>query len=407
MEYDVAVIGGGPAGAAAAITAAKRDRSVLVVEADVFPRHHVGESLVYVWPALRSLGVAEVADRTFQHKLGGTRIWGEDTCPRFSGFGHLPGRQYSLQVERALFDQLLLRRAGDMGATILQGTRVLEVLWEDARAQGIRYQTAAGPVEVSAAFVIDAGGRRSTISGELRLRDIDTFYPDLAVYGYFEGATRLPREHDGDLIIEAVPGGWIWFIPLHTGRVSVGLVTDRSSRAALRRQKARSFLLEAVAHTELIAGLLSPVQLVEGPITTAAFGYTSRQYAGPGWMLAGDAAFFTDPMWATGVGNALSSGILAGATASAVLDGRVGEPEAMKYYDREMSGVVSSIDATVKFVYGCNQLYAGAPFWARRHRYLAEHPPPMEKVTTVFGPSVPRMMARLTGTYVPAVHACP
>ncbi len=159
--WDVIIVGGGPAGAATAIVARTHGARALVLEAATFPRHHVGESLVNLWHTFALLGVAEEMDATFQHKRGSTRIWGRDLAPHSTDFGYLrSARPYSLQVERALFDLILLRRAEALGAIVRQGYRVNDILWEGDRAAGVRYRGPDGRThEARAMLVVDASGR--------------------------------------------------------------------------------------------------------------------------------------------------------------------------------------------------------------------------------------------------------
>lgn len=386
-QWDAVVIGGGPAGAATAITIQQYGYRALVLEAGTFPRHHVGESLIDLWGVLARLGVAEEMDATMQHKHGSCRIWGSTPALHWTSFDYVRGpRKYSLQVERSLFDQILLRRAAAVGADVRQGHRVTAVLWEGERAVGVRYRDPAGEEhDAHARLVVDAGGRSSLIGRDLGLRRADPFYPDLSVYGYYAGATRFDGDQAGHLFIEAVPAGWFWYIPLHTGEVSVGLVCDRTSRPRLRQVGAATFLAEAVAGSTMVRELLAEATLVNGPIVTASDGYQSARYAGPGWLLAGDTGFFIDPMWATGVGNALSDGLLAGAVLETVASGRVTEADAVAFYDRHVGQKAAAIDTIVKFVYRSNQLHTEHPFWQRRHSLLAAQPMPLEDFRRIAG----------------------
>ena len=93
------MIGGGPAGAAAAIALQGHGCRTIVLEAARFPRHHVGESLVSLWPVFDQLGVSDEMDATFQHKRGSCRIWGHERELQWTALDSLAGgRQYSLQV---------------------------------------------------------------------------------------------------------------------------------------------------------------------------------------------------------------------------------------------------------------------------------------------------------------------
>ena len=370
-QWDVVVIGGGPAGAAAAIAAQNHGCRVLLLEAAYFPRHHVGESLVGMWPVFEALGVTDDMDVAFQHKSGSCRVWGREPALKWTEFEALPGgRRYSLQVERSLFDLILLRRAEAVGATVWQGHRVEAVLWEGERAIGVRYRTPEGERhDVRARWVIDASGRAGLIARTRGLRAVDRFYPDMSVYGYFRHARRFPGEHDGNLLIEAVPWGWLWFIPLHTGEISVGLVCDGSSRAELRAEGRVRYLRAMVDRSIVVRDLLAPAELAKEPIVTASYGYASARYAGSGWLLAGDAGSFVDPMWATGVANALGDGLLAAAVVEAATSGRVGEDELIAFYDREARRRADRVLALVKFVYRVNHIHGDQPFWKIRHEW--------------------------------------
>ena len=377
---DLIIIGGGPAGAAAGIQARLLGLRACILEADRFPRHHVGESLIYLWPVFERLGIAEEMDGTFLHKYGSTRVWGCDMTPRSSDFEYRAQagqRPYSLQVERSLFDSMLLNRAARLGVDVRQGCRVRNVLWDGERAVGVQYSEPDGSVlEAHAPFIVDATGRAGLIARQRRLRATDPFYPDLSVYGYFTDVQELPDAPSGGLSVEAVPWGWFWFIPLHTGEVSIGIVCDPSTRAQLRAAGVTAFFREALAQTRMVGGLLAKARLVRGPFATASSGYRSSTYSGPGWVLAGDAAMFIDPMWATGVANALSDGRLAATVVHGVLSGHVAEPDALSFFDREVSERAEHLHAVVKFVYAANHLYDEFPFWERRHRLAGPPPSP-------------------------------
>jgi flavin-dependent dehydrogenase len=367
---DAVIIGGGPAGSAAAIALQGHGHHALVLEAERFPRHHVGESLVSLWPIFEHLGLAQAMAATFQHKRGSCRVWGRGRELQWTEFDSLAGgRNYSLQVERSAFDLLLLRRAAEMGADIREGHRVQGVIWEGDRAVGVRYCRPDGALaEAHAPWVIDASGRAGLIAKERGLRAVDPFYPDLSVYAYVKGARRFDGELAGNLLIEAVPWGWFWFIPLHTDEVSIGLVCDRTSRARVRARGVHGFFDDALASSRLVGPMAAAGQLSQEVRATASYGYASARYGGPGWLLAGDAGSFVDPMWATGVGNALTDGLLAAAVVEAVARGRIAESAAVANHDRQLTRRAEQTLALVRFVYWSNHLHADEPFWRARRQ---------------------------------------
>ena len=110
------------------------------------------------------------------------------------------------------------------------------------------------------------------------------------------GALRFPGTQAGGLFLESVPLGWLWFIPLREGDVSVGLFCDQDSRSELRRRGLSDFLGSAVRSSTGIAKLLTQPTAIRPTAVVASGGYSPTRYGGPGWLLAGGAGQFLDPM---------------------------------------------------------------------------------------------------------------
>ncbi|HEV8177083.1 MAG TPA: FAD-dependent monooxygenase, partial [Gemmatimonadales bacterium] len=162
VDFDVAIIGGGPAGATIGSLLAMQGRRAVILEKDIHPRDHVGESITpSTNPIFDKIGFLEkIEDAGFVHKPGA--CW---TSPRSSigkfvslRLGEFPPpgatQFYTYNVERDIFDTLLLRHAHEKGAKVLQGSKVLNVLFDGDRASGVRVQVTEGwEKDVTSRFV--------------------------------------------------------------------------------------------------------------------------------------------------------------------------------------------------------------------------------------------------------------
>ena len=324
LSVDVVVIGGGPGGSTAATMLARKGWQVLLLERHRFPRHHVGESLLPAsLPVLEELGVLPAVQAAgFLPKWGATMVWGRDDKPWSWYFRETnPDNPHAFQVWRPVFDQLLLENSRALGVEVREGHQVVDTLFKDRRATGVRYRSDTGrDGTVLARFVVDASGQAALLGRRIGLRQWDPFFRNLAVYGYVTGAGRLPAPDETNIFIEAHPHGWSWTIPLHTGWTSVGTVMDsRHGHERLSKGKLREAFLEQLAQAPHTAHLLQDAELVSGPQVVKDWSYASERLVGDGYILVGDAACFVDPLFSSGVHLALMSGVLAAAYVSSVL----------------------------------------------------------------------------------------
>jgi FAD-dependent halogenase len=317
LTSDVIVIGGGPAGAIAAGFLARAGVRVLLFERERFPRYHIGESLLSAsLPILEAVGVMPAIERAgFIRKPGGTFIWGAQTAAWSFFFRDDPGgRPHAFQVVRAQFDDILLRHAAGVGADVREQHRVEALHHADGRTRVTAFDPHGAKVEAEAEWVIDASGQQALIGRRDQLRRFDAFFKNLAVFSYYEDAERLEGELAGNILSAAFADGWFWFIPLHDGTTSVGAVVD-----------AKRFAGEAAgdptALYERLIGACAPVSYrLRGARRVAPirvirdYSYCSDRFYGPGYLLAGDAACFIDPVFSTGVHLACLSGYLAART---------------------------------------------------------------------------------------------
>ena len=339
-DSPIIVIGGGPAGSCVGALLARRGHSVVLLERERFPRAHVGESLLPASiPILQDLGVLDEVRRAgFVVKAGATMIWGVDREPwswRFSETN--ASNPTSYQVWRPEFDAILLNNARRVGVDVREGWQATGVVFDNGgTAIAVRCRPSdgsSGEVELPARYVVDASGQGGLLSRQLGLRQWDDSFRNLAVYGYYQGGERLRPPDDGNILIESQPAGWLWHIPLRDGWASVGAVVDAEiGQQGIRELGPKRFLESQIAAAPRLAEMLESARLVSGPEVLRDWSYRCQSLHGPGYILAGDAGCFIDPLFSSGVHLALTSATLAAAAVTSALDDpSIAEPAGRVY----------------------------------------------------------------------------
>lgn len=342
FEFDLLVIGGGPAGSCAAATARQQGLRTLVVEKCAFPRFHIGESLLPAgnrvlqatgaWPKVEAAGFIPKYGAEF-HRADGSGV----KKVRFSD-SLIPGLESTFQVDRARFDSLLLDHARDLGAEVRMETAVTALESHD----GAHRATLAGPAgesTVTVPWVIDATGRETGLmSAQKRALEPPPFPKRMAIYSHFEDVARAPGREGGNILVVRLEDGWFWIIPIDRERTSVGLVTSVAAFRAAGETPAEHFQ-RAVAASPKLRELLGQAKPTMEFHVTSDYTYFRRDLAQERLVLAGDAGGFLDPVFSSGVYLATVSGRRAGElVARAHREGRGLTAREQRCYTRTVKG---------------------------------------------------------------------
>lgn len=346
-QFDLVVVGGGPSGSTLAALVAMRGHRVLLLEKESFPRYQIGESLLpsTIHGVCKLLGVSkELEAAGFIRKLGGTFRWGANPAPWTFDFAVSPKlagpTSFAYQVERMKFDQILLDNARRVGADVREECSVDDIVADGERVTGLRYTDAGGSAhEISATIVADCSGNRSRIhkhTGGNRV--YSEFFQNVALFGYFEGAKRLPAPSSGNILCEAFDDGWFWYIPLADNLTSVGAVVARDLADQIQGEPEKA-LLKLTQRSPMIQDLLSDARRVTeghyGEVRVRKdYSYCNTVFWKPGMVLAGDAACFVDPVFSSGVHLATYSGLLAARSINSVLSGEVDERRSFDEFEK-------------------------------------------------------------------------
>ena len=325
-NFDVIVIGGGPAGSTVASILAREGRSVILFEKEVFPRHHIGESLMTdtYWTFQRMGLLEKLKASPFVRKFSVqfANAAGKESRPFYFFEAMHHESAVTWQVTRAHFDKMLIDHAADQGAVVHQGTAVKQVLFDGDRAVGVEVQMKDGSRQTfHASVVVDATGQSAMLSNKFRWRVRDPKLKKAVLYSYFKGAHREPDLNGGATLVLRTPpgsGGWFWYIPLEEDITSVGIVADPDYLLKNRGQDLAKIFQEEILRCEAVHKRVAEGTRVDRIYSILDYSYRSKYNAGNGFIIIGDAYGFLDPIYSSGVLLALKMAELA---ADAIHDG--------------------------------------------------------------------------------------
>ena len=343
-HHEVAIIGGGPAGSTlASIILTHRPHSkIAVYEKERFPRDHVGESqLPAIGAVLDEIGCwHKVEQAGFPLKVGATYRWGSspelwdfdfispevvEAIERPTPYGG-PRTQTAFQVDRAIYDEILLDHADELGADVHQETMIREVLRDGDRVEGLRLHD--GRV-VTADWYVDASGHAGILRRGMDVKTVpQTNLQNIAVWDYWENAEWAVEIGVGATRVQVLsqPAGWIWFIPIGPTRTSIGYIVPADHYKESGRTPEELYH-EAIKADPRVASLTRNATSRGMVEATKDWSFTADRGHGENWFLIGESVGFADPILAAGMTLAHTGARELGYTLVELLDG-VPEAEA-------------------------------------------------------------------------------
>jgi flavin-dependent dehydrogenase len=377
QQFDVCIVGGGPAGSIVALRLALLGHRVCLFERSTFPRRHVGESLTPgVWPILDSLNLRQLVLQGALTPRSTRILWSRPHADLLT-----PDQMHDwLLVDRGEFDTLLLRAAASAGVSVLQPATVRAA---GRGTGGWCINAAAGdhswPIE--AAYLVDATGRAGFRRGKRELVSPRT----IAVCGYLQ---RQFVEHD--VYVEALRDCWCWGAPVPGRRFSVMVFLEADRLAAVGRERLPEFWRSQLADTELFARV-SQWPLAGPLVVRDATSYFDDDPMTSSFARVGEASYALDPLSSTGVEKAAQNGTVAAIAIHTMLKQPSSTELCLRFYrDRQME-TISAHRAWASTLYGSVARYAESSFWRSRSIPAGANGPPPT-------PGTPRASTNPTGT---------
>ena len=369
---EVAILGGGPAGATAARLLHLWGHRVLLLSRARPARLALAESLPpSVRKIARHVGIeTELDSAGFFPTSGNTVWWGssdsdEVSAPRVERF---EGGELGLQVRSQELERLVLGVADRAGVPVLHDALVRDVAGLDhagERALAVETEIGADREMVHADWLLDATGRAGVVARR-GLRRMVEGRSTLALISRYRSERGFPLDDPSHTLVESYRDGWAWSVPVSEQERYVAVMVDPQRTELADERTRRAMSRGELAKTRALHEVLRRAEPVGDLLACDASTYTATSFCGPGYFLAGDAGSFIDPLSSFGVKKAMASGWLAAVCLHSLLTDSELVAPALELFDRRERAVFESHRRLSARYFDRADADSGSSFWSER-----------------------------------------
>lgn len=315
MKTQVVIVGGGPGGSTMAMYLLRYGIEAVIIEKDVFPRFHIGESMTGECGGIvRDLGLeAVMLERKYPVKHGvkvyGNHSWFVPVMQR-TPEGTLK-EQITWQMRRSDFDQMMLDEALARGAKLVFGQAHRPIVGEDGSVKGVQVKLPdGGMIEIEAEVLVDASGQNTWLAnhgGVTGPKYLGNYDRQMAIFSHFVGGIRdkggpeRENQPDNTLIYYKSKYHWGWWIPVDEDVVSIGIVSPAAYFLEKKEKKEEFLAREVLELHPNLADRLPKIEMVEEVRAIKNYSYQVKNFTGKGFICLGDAHRFIDPIFSFGL----------------------------------------------------------------------------------------------------------
>lgn len=370
-EFDVTIIGGGPAGTATAIALLAHNPSlkVLLLEKTVYQNFRVGETLTpSIQDLFEQLGIWEsFLQETHLEAFGTASVWGSPQLIENEFVFHKSG--YGWHLDRRKFDQFLAQKAVEKGATLLLNSRLLDPVHFSKNQYTLIIKTDQKEIQtIRTKFVVDASGRNGLFAKGQGAQKILFDKLATAFWVFEQNPSQLLE--DTYTLVEAVETGWWYSARIPNNKVVLSFMSDINLIKQLNIKKENDWKT-LIAQTNYTNARVKNLEKAVAQFVQVAFSHKLDKVSGQAWIAVGDTASSFDPLSSQGIYKSIKSGIFA---AYAILDYFKGVPTGLQKYERFINEEYESYLQTKIDYYRKEKRWVSSPFWKNRQAYITLNP---------------------------------